>query len=126
MQKQVIKATYTVAEAQSRIGEAFSGFSQEMGDVGMAMQRAQDRTTHMQARDGATDELRASVAFDDVTGSLREDIQAELQRMDGDIEAELERLKGEIGGGPARAADAGAEKADQASMADRPQGGEDS
>ena len=125
-QKEVIKATYTVAEAQNRIGEAFSGFSQEMGDVGMAMQRAQDRTTHMQARDGATDELRASVAFDDITGSPREDIQAELQRMDADIDAELERLKGEISGGPARAADADTGKADQASMADRPQGGEDS
>ena len=32
--KETIKATYTAAEAQTRIGEAFSGISEEMGDVG--------------------------------------------------------------------------------------------
>ena len=42
-QKETIKATYTAAEAQSRIGEAVSGISEEMGDVGMAVQRAQER-----------------------------------------------------------------------------------
>jgi len=42
--KETIKATYTAAEAQTRIGEAVSGISEEMGDVGMAMQRAQDKT----------------------------------------------------------------------------------
>jgi len=53
MQKETIKATYTAAEAQSRIGEAVSGISEEMGDVGMAVQRAQDKTAQMQARAGA-------------------------------------------------------------------------
>ena len=42
--KETIKATYTAAEAQTRIGEAFSGISEEMGDVGMAIQRAEDKT----------------------------------------------------------------------------------
>src|ERR1700722_12290031 len=32
--KETIKATYTAAEAQTRINEAFSGISEEMGDVG--------------------------------------------------------------------------------------------
>src|SRR6516164_7477230 len=49
-QKETIKATYTAAEAQTRIGEAVSGISEEMGDVGMAVQRAQDKTAQMQAR----------------------------------------------------------------------------
>ena len=40
--KETIKATYTAAEAQTRINEAFSGISEEMGDVGMAIQRAED------------------------------------------------------------------------------------
>ncbi|HMD11393.1 MAG TPA: PspA/IM30 family protein, partial [Marmoricola sp.] len=33
-QKETIKAQYTAAEAQTRINEAFSGISEEMGDVG--------------------------------------------------------------------------------------------
>src|ERR1700730_5525112 len=55
--KETIKATYTAAEAQTRINEAFSGISEEMGDVGMAIQRAEDKTAQMQARAGAIDEL---------------------------------------------------------------------
>src|SRR5664280_2004125 len=42
-QKETIKATYTAAQAQTKIGEAFSGISEEMSDVGLAMQRAQDK-----------------------------------------------------------------------------------
>ncbi|HUL28337.1 MAG TPA: PspA/IM30 family protein, partial [Streptosporangiaceae bacterium] len=79
-QKETIKATYTAAEAQSRIGEAVTGISEEMGDVGMAVQRAQDKTAQMQARAGAIDELMASGALDDVTGPPRDDIQAELDQ----------------------------------------------
>lgn len=48
--KETIKATYTAAQAQTRIGEAFSGISEEMGDVGLAIQRAEDKTQQMQAR----------------------------------------------------------------------------
>ncbi|HEV2373820.1 MAG TPA: PspA/IM30 family protein [Streptosporangiaceae bacterium] len=108
-QKETIKATYTAAEAQSKIGEAISGISEEMGDVGMAMQRAQDKTAQLQARAGAIDELMASGALDDVTGTPRDDIQAELDRMQGghDVELELARLKGEITGGPAQAIEGG-------------------
>src|SRR6266480_3358631 len=102
-QKETIKATYTAAEAQSRIGEAVSGISEEMGDVGMAVQRAQDKTAQMQARAGAIDELMASGALDDVTGTQRDDIQAELDRMGAgsSVDLELERLKGELAGGEA-------------------------
>lgn len=48
--KETIKATYTAAQAQTRIGEAFSGISEEMGDVGLAIQRAEDKTQQLQAR----------------------------------------------------------------------------
>jgi phage shock protein A len=115
-QKETIKATYTAAEAQSRIGEAVSGISEEMGDVGMAVQRAQDKTAQMQARAGAIDELMASGALDDVTGTQRDDIQAELDQMRGgqDVELELERLKGEIGAAPAREIESGPATGDAA------------
>ena len=69
--KETIKATYTAAEAQTRINEAFSGISEEMGDVGMAVQRAEDKTAQMQARAGAIDELIASGALDDVSSTAR-------------------------------------------------------
>ena len=97
--KETIKATYTAAEAQTRINEAFSGISEEMGDVGLAIQRAEDKTAQLQARSGAIDELLASGALDDVTSSgPRDDIQAELDRMSSttDVELELQRLKGEL------------------------------
>jgi phage shock protein A len=135
MQKETIKATYTAAEAQSKIGEAVSGISEEMGDVGMAVQRAQDKTAQMQARAGAIDELMASGALEDITGPPRDDIQAELDAMrtGPDIERELQRLKGEIGGGQAReiesgaAADGGAaanDGAGHAAAAEQPQAGD--
>jgi phage shock protein A len=97
--KETIKATYTAAEAQTRIGEAVSGISEEMGDVGMAIQRAEDKTAQMQARAGAIDELLASGALEDFTGTgKQDDIQAELDRMSSssDVELEMQRLKGEI------------------------------
>jgi phage shock protein A len=96
--KETIKATYTAAEAQTRINEAFSGISEEMGDVGMAIQRAEDKTAQMQARAGAIDELMASGALEDAVGGRRDDIQSELEAMSAssDVERELAMLKGEI------------------------------
>ena len=48
--KETIKAAYTAAEAETRVREAVTGISEEMGDVGMAIQRAQDKAEQMQAR----------------------------------------------------------------------------
>ncbi|HQR27350.1 MAG TPA: PspA/IM30 family protein [Nocardioides sp.] len=95
--KETIKATYTAAEAQTRINEAVSGIGEEMGDVGLAIQRAEDKTAQMQARAGAIDELIASGALSDVTATGGgDDIARELDAMSSaaDVEAELSRLKG--------------------------------
>jgi len=94
--KETIKATYTAAEAQTRINEAVSGIGEEMGDVGLAIQRAEDKTAQMQARAGAIDELIASGALEDVTATPGDDITRELDAMSStsDVEAELARLKG--------------------------------
>ena len=95
--KETIKATYTAAEAQTKINEAMSGISEEMGDVGLAIQRAEDKTAQMQARAGAIDELIASGALDDVSAVGRgDDIARELDSMSSaaDVEAELAKLKG--------------------------------
>lgn len=102
--KETIKATYTAAEAQTKIGEAVSGISEEMGDVGLAMQRAEDKTLQMQSRAGAIDELLASGALDDASASS-DPIQAELDRVTAGsaVDAELSRLKAELGSGTQRA-----------------------
>jgi phage shock protein A len=97
--KETIKASYTAAEAQTKVGEAISGISEEMGDVGMAMTRAEDKVAQMQARSGALDELMASGGLDDLSAS-GDRLEAELNRTEADsqVELELARLKGELGG----------------------------
>jgi len=97
--KETLKATYTAAEAQTKINEAFSGISEEMGDVGLAIQRAEDKTAQMQARAGAIDELLASGALEDHVGGGGNDyIQAELDKLGAStsVDSELARMKGEI------------------------------
>jgi phage shock protein A len=98
--KETMKASYTAAEAQTKVNEAISGISEEMGDVGLAMQRAEDKVATMQARSGALDELMASGALDDASSSS-DRLQAELDRGAAEpaVEAELARLKGELTGG---------------------------
>jgi phage shock protein A len=94
--KETIKATYTAAEAQTRINEAMSGIGEEMGDVGLAIQRAEDKTANMQARAGAIDELIASGALDDASSINRgDDISRELEAMssESEVETELARLR---------------------------------
>lgn len=100
--KETIKATYTAAEAQTRITESVSGIGEEMGDVGMAVQRAQDKTDQLQARAGALDELIDSGALEDATlPAGRDDIQAELDAVgaDRDVEIELKRMKAQLPAG---------------------------
>lgn len=94
--KETVKASYSAAEAQTRINEALSGIGEEMGDVGLAIQRAEDKTAQMQARAGAIDELLASGALEDVSvPGGGDDIARELDALSStsDVEAELAALK---------------------------------
>ena len=97
--KETIKATYSAAEAQTKIGEAVAGISSELGDVGLAVQRAEDKTAQMQARARAIDELVTSGALTDVTGVGKDDITVELERMasENDVNTQLEAMKRELG-----------------------------
>jgi phage shock protein A len=115
VRKETVKATYTAAEAQTKISEAVTGISEEMADVGLAMQRAEDKTAQLQARAGALDELMASGTLDDLT-QTSDPIQAELDKTDAQasIEAELSRLKGELGPAPeTRSLEAGRASGDE-------------
>ena len=108
--KETLKATYTAAEAQTKIGEAFSGISEEMSDVGLAVERAEDKTAQMQARAGAVDELIASGALEDVTARPNSDIDRELAAISAgsDVDAELAALKQQLGTGERPALEGGA------------------
>lgn len=101
-QKEVIKAQYSAATAQVKIGEAFTGVSEEMADVGAAIERAQNKTQEMQARAGAIDELVDEGVLTDLSGSP-DKVEAELAKVGAqqNVEIELAALKQELGQGQA-------------------------
>jgi phage shock protein A len=100
-QKEVIKAQYSAAEAQVKIGEAASGIGEEMADVGLAIQRAKDKTETMQARAAAVDELVEAGTLEDFTSTGETELDRELAKLSAssEVDAELARLKGELGKG---------------------------
>ena len=101
--KEVIKAQYSAAEAQVRISEAATGVGEEMADVGLAMQRALDKTENMKARADAVQELEAAGTFDDLTqlGSGEDDIDRQLKALSStsEVDSELAKMKAELGQG---------------------------
>ncbi len=91
-----------------------------MGDVGLAVQRAEDKTAQMQARAGAIDELIASGALDDASAiGQGDDIARELDALSSqsDVEAELAALK--AGSSPAPQAIEGSDTTPEAQPAAR-------
>ncbi len=52
-QKEMVKAQYNAAQAQVKINETVTGISEEMTEMNLAMQRAQDKVLTMQARANA-------------------------------------------------------------------------
>jgi phage shock protein A len=97
--KEVLKAQYQAAQAETSINEHFTGISTTIGDSGAELQRAQDKIATMQARAGALDELLQSGVLEDVGGS--DDIQQELDQTSSSaqVEKELAALKAQIGPG---------------------------
>ncbi len=104
--KEVIKAQYSAAEAQVRISEAATGVGEQMADVGLAMQRAVDKTENMRARADAVSELEAAGTFEDVTqlGSGEDDIDRQLKQLSSQpaVDEDLAKMKAELGSGRRR------------------------
>jgi len=116
--KEVIKAQYSAAEAQVRISEAANGVGEQMADLGLAIQRAEDKTETMRARASAVEELEKAGAFDDITtlGSGEDDLDRQLSELTSgaQVDDELSKMKAELGsggGGDAPALEQGEEKA---------------
>ena len=93
--KEIIKAQYSAAQAQVRIGSALSGLSEEMGDVQLSVERAEEKTETMRARAGAIDELASSGVLDDVSGTSGDPLSKELEQLTAsqNVEDELAALK---------------------------------
>jgi phage shock protein A len=123
--KEVIKAQYSAAEAQVRISEAATGVGEEMADVGLAMQRALDKTESMRARADAVQELEAAGTFDDLTTLTpgEDDLDRQLRELSSqsEVDGELARMKAELGSG-APAGELGAGEP-QAATGSAPQAG---
>jgi phage shock protein A len=94
--KEVIKAKYSAAEAQVKIKESVTGISEEMADVGMSMNRAEDKTEKMRAKSQALDEMINSGVLTDYT-SNKDEIERELEKItvQASVEEELAKLKSE-------------------------------
>jgi phage shock protein A len=102
--KEVVKAQYSAAEAQVQISEAATGVGEEMADVGLAMQRALDKTEQMKARASAVEELEAAGTFEDLTAlepGGNDDIERQLKELTSEsaVSDELAKMKAELGSG---------------------------
>jgi phage shock protein A len=94
--KEVIKAQYSAAEAHVRIKENVTGISEEMTDIGMALNKAEEKTEKMKAKSGALDEMINSGVLTDYTTN-KDSIERELEQvtLKGSVEEELAKLKAE-------------------------------
>ena len=94
--KEVIKAQYSAAEAQVRIKENVTGISEEMTDIGMSLNKAEEKTEKMKAKSGALDEMINSGVLTDYTSS-KDSIEQELEQITvkGSVDEELAKLKAE-------------------------------
>lgn len=93
-QRDTLKAQQSAAEAHVRIVEASAGLSEEGADVGLALQRARERTEALQARADAAEELTRADAVALPGETAGESAQRRLAAMQaGDVEAELERMR---------------------------------
>ncbi len=94
--KETIKAQYSAADAQVKITESVTGISEEMADVGMAVQRAEEKTENMRARSAALDELLESGTLTDYSGS--DDLDRELAKVkaESSVNDMLAKMKEEI------------------------------
>jgi len=98
-QKEMVKAQYGAAQAQVKIQEASAGISEEMTDVNLAVQRAQDRVLQMQARANALDELTTSGALPEIgPGSGGDDIDRQLAAVSNksEVDAQIAALRAQM------------------------------
>ena len=102
-QKEVMKAQYTAAQAESSVNEEAAGISRSFSDSGAALQRAQDKIANMQARPAPWTSYSSPGVLEDVGGST-DDIQRELDEAgaNAEVDKELAAMKAQLGSGDAK------------------------
>jgi phage shock protein A len=100
-QKEMVKAQYGAAQAQVKINEAVTGISQEMTEMNLAMQRAQDKVLTMQSRANAMETLieQGTLSEQGLLGSGSGDtLDRELQKLSSqqNVEAQLQAMKQQL------------------------------
>src|SRR5215469_9912188 len=103
-QKEMVKAQYSAAQAQVKINEAATGISQEMTEMNLAMQRAQDKVLNMQSRAQAMESLieQGTLGEQGLLGS-GDSLDRELQKLSSqqNVDAQLQAMKHQLQlGGP--------------------------
>ena len=105
-QKEMVKAQYNAAQAQVKINEAVTGISEEMSEMNLAMQRAQDKVLTMQARAEAMNTLieQGTLGDQGLLGTGAGDpLEQELHKIASqqNVEAQLQAMKQQLQlGGP--------------------------
>lgn len=104
-QKEMVKAQYGAAQAQVKINEAVTGISQEMSEMTLAMQRAQDKVLTMQARAEAMDTLieQGTLGDQGLLGPGGDPLERELHQIasEQNVDAQLQAMKQQLQlGGP--------------------------
>jgi phage shock protein A len=98
-QKEMVKAQYSAAQAQVKIQEAATGISEEMSDVNLAVERAQDKVLQMQARANAMDELTQSGTLGELGPGSNDPLDRQLAQLanQGEVDRQLAQLKSQMG-----------------------------
>jgi phage shock protein A len=105
-QKEMVKAQYSAAQAQVKINETVTGISEEMTEMNLAMQRAQDKVLTMQARANAMEALidQGTLSEQGMLGAGSGDtLERELQKISSEqnVEDQLQAMKQQLQlGGP--------------------------
>lgn len=96
-QKEMVKAQYNAAQAQVKISENITGISQEMSEMNLAMQRAQDKMLTMQARANAMEAMieQGTLSEQFLPGAGGDTLDRELQQIatQQNVETQLQTLK---------------------------------
>jgi phage shock protein A len=99
-QKEMVKAQYSAAQAQVKINEAVTGISQEMSEMNLAMQRAQDKVLTMQARAEAMNTLieQGTLGDQGLLGSGGDPLERELHQIASqqNVEDQLQAMKQQL------------------------------
>jgi phage shock protein A len=93
--KEATAARYTAAETQVKIGETLSGVSGELGELSLALGRAEEKTRQMIARASALDALMAGGSFGPTMLQSEDIVERELRQIKATstVDQELAALK---------------------------------